>query len=697
MEDGAGVMWDTQVAKGSPSPLGPTPQGSGVNFALFSRHASSVALCLFDEFGDPVDEIWLDPATHRTDDVWHVLVDGLPKSGVSYGYKVNGEGGWDTGNRWDPSVVLLDPYAPHVLGRRRFGVRDDLESFRPKVGSRFLGTFDFDSAPYDWGENYAKPNIPWKDAVIYELPVRSFTANPSSGLPEGEQGTYKGLMAKIPHLVELGINCVELLPIFEYDELEFQRDRNPRDHMTNIWGYSHINFFSPMSRFGSNGGGPLKAAEEFKDMVRAMHEAGIEVILDVVYNHTAESDDKTPYPISFRGIDNRVYYMVDTTEYVQLINYSGCGNTINANHPVVAQLIVDSLRHWVTEYHVDGFRFDLASCLCRDGQGNPIAAPPLIRRISKDPVLRDVKLIAEPWDLGMYQVGNFPNWDIWAEWNGRYRDDIRQFIIGNPGMKKALATRIAGSADLYQCNNRKPFHSINFVVAHDGFTLKDLVSYNSKHNEANGENNQDGTNDNLSWNCGHEGSTSNGDILRLREKQMRNYMVVLMMSQGTPMMVAGDEFGQSRNGNNNWYGHDSRMTHFLWDEAQDSKAQDLFRFFSQLISFRKTHPLLGRDHFLGRGDVSWHESNWDDDESRFLAFTYHDRGLGGGDLYCAVNAHPFPIKCPLPAPPSNMKWCRLIDTNLAPPKDFTVGGNKGVDPVYEVQANSSIVLLAKPC
>ncbi|GMH43723.1 hypothetical protein BSKO_11645 [Bryopsis sp. KO-2023] len=696
LEERMEKQWDTQVKKGLPSPLGPSPQGNGVNFALYSRHASLVELVLYDDSGNFMEEIYLDPDVHRTDDVWHVFVDGLPKSGVCYGFKVHGAGGWETGNRWDPTAVLLDPYAPHAWGRKRFGVRDEFENFKPKFGSRFLGTYDFESEQYDWGANYKRPNIPFKDLVIYELPVRTFTADVSSEVPEGERGTFKGLMRKIPHLVELGVNCVELLPVFEYDELEFQRQKNSREHMVNIWGYSHISFMSPMGRFGSNGGGPIQAAKEFKDMVGALHAAGIEVILDVVYNHTAESDDKDPYLVSFRGIDNRVYYMVDTTKYVQLINYSGCGNTVNSNHPVVAQLIVDSLKHWVEEYHVDGFRFDLASCLCRDGSGKPIPAPPLIRQISKDPVLKNVKLIAEPWDLGMYQVGSFPNWDIWAEWNGKYRDDVRKFVIGEPGMKNDLATRIAGSADLYQTNARKPYHSINFVVAHDGFTLSDLVSYNSKHNEPNGERNQDGTNDNFSWNCGEEGETSDEGVFWLRQKQMRNMMVILMMSQGTPMILAGDEFGQSRYGNNNWYGHDSVMTHVLWPEPNENIRQNLFRFFAGLIDFRKNHPLLGRGEFLNPGDVSWHESNWEDDESRFLAFSLHDRGVGGGDIYCAMNAHGFSINCPLPPPPRGHKWCRVIDTNLASPKDYTPGGNNGVDSVYDIQSHSCIVLLAKP-
>jgi len=396
----------------------------------------------------------------------------------------------------------------------------------------------------------------------------------------------------------------------------------------------------------------------------------------------------------FRGIDSKVYYMTDTDAYVQLINYSGCGNTVNANHPVTTQLILDSLRHWVQEYHVDGFRFDLASCLCRDGLGKPIAAPPLIRAITKDPILKECKLIAEPWDLGMYQVGSFPNWDRWSEWNGIYRDDVRRFIKGDGGVKKSLAQRLCGSADLYQVNNRKPFHSLNFVVAHDGFTLKDLVSYNQKHNDANGEGNNDGSNDNFSWNCGVEGDTGDEGILRLREKQMRNILVVLMLSQGTPMILSGDEYGHTCYGNNNWYGHDSEMTWFDWGKLERSPGSDLFRFASELIKLRKSHSALGRSEFVGGGDITWHEDNWDNDDSRFLAFTWHDH-QGGNDLYCALNSHHFAIEVGLPYAPHGKRWCRVVDTNLPPPKDFTPGGNKGVESIYTVEAFSSIVLIAK--
>ncbi|KAI3438769.1 hypothetical protein D9Q98_001187 [Chlorella vulgaris] len=683
-----------EMKPGSTSPLGASPgtaEAPGVNFALYAPNATSVTLCLSDWDDKPLFEAPL----QREGDVWHGFVPGLPQSKVLYGYRVDGNGGWDTPFRWDKNKTLLDPYAKYVKGRAVFGQRDEFEQFKGIEGSVFRGTFDFESAPFDWGSDYKKPNLPLKDLIIAELPVRLFTASESSGLPEGQRGTYAGLAAKVEHFKELGINAVELLPVFEYDELEFQRSPNPRDHMVNVWGYSHLNFFGAMSRFAKDGGGPLAAAREFKEMVKVLHGEGIEVIVDVVYNHTVEGADQDPYTLSWRGIDSSVYYQQDPDSYVKMLNWSGCGNTVNANHPHTLQQIVDSLKWWVEEYHVDGFRFDLAPCLCRDERGHLMSNPPLMRAISKDPVLSKVKLLAEPWDLGAFMVGSFPNWDIWGEWNGKYRDDVRRFIRGDPGLKSEFATRLAGSADLYNNHNRKPYHSINFIIAHDGFTLADMVSYNEKHNSANGEDNRDGTNDNFSWNCGVEGDTDNEAVLALRQRQMRNYHLALMLSQGTPMLLIGDEYGQTRGGNNNYYGHDTAMTHYKWDQLEAAKEDGWFRFYSELIKFRRSSPLLGRAEFMGPKDVTWHEDRWEDPESRFLAFTLHDRGQGCGSIYAAFNAHSFEVCVTLPNAPHGKKWCRVVDTNLAAPKDFTPGGNAGVDAVYCVQPNSSIMLIAK--
>ncbi|GAQ84892.1 isoamylase [Klebsormidium nitens] len=687
------------LLKGSPSPLGVSlsPGEDSVNFALFSEHAKGVTLCLWIDATrgqPPTDEISLSANDNRTENVWHVAVKDLPKKGVLYGYKVSGEGGWETGLRWSPDTVLLDPYAKLVEGRRYFGQRDE-------EGLGVLGTYDLETEPFDWGEDYAPPAIPEKDLVIYEMNVRGFTADATSGVPEDIRGSYKGLIEKVPHLVELGVNAVELLPVMEYDELEFQRRKNPRDHMVNTWGYSTVNFFAPMTRYASGGGGPMVASREFKEMVKALHAAGIEVLLDVVYNHTNEADDEFPFLTSFRGIDNLVYYMVDFDSWVQLRNLAGCGNTLNCNHPVVMELILDSLRHWVTEYHVDGFRFDLASVLCRDTNGRPMPAPPLIREIAKDPILSRAKIIAEPWDCGgLYQVGSFPNWDRWAEWNGRYRDDLRRFLKGDPGQKSNFATRVAGSADLYHTNNRKPYHSINFIIAHDGFSLYDLVSYNSKHNEANGEQGRDGSNDNFSWNCGAEGETNDEGVQGLRIRQMKNFHLALMVSVGTPMILQGDEYGHTRGGNNNSYGHDNQMNHFLWSNHGDlptlDKARDgFFAFTRKCIEFRKKHPMLARENFLSDSDVTWHEDNWGNWESRFLAFTFHEGQLGGGDLYLAFNAHDFWVEAMLPAPPAGKQWFRVVDTNLAAPDDFVEEGVPGLGGKYSLTPYSSIMLLAK--
>ncbi|XP_039145419.1 isoamylase 3, chloroplastic [Dioscorea cayenensis subsp. rotundata] len=680
---------------GKAFPLGASVVEHGVNFAIFSQHATSVTLCLSvhgrvhnEEVHNGMIEVKLDAQVNKTGDIWHICVEGLPDSGVLYGYRVDGPREWDKGHRFDSSVVLLDPYAKLVVGRKFFGDATD------KV-SQFLGTFDFCNLPFDWGPDYKLPNIPETDLVIYEMSLRSFTADESSGLDSSIRGSYLGVIEKIPHLVELGINAVELLPVFEFDELEFKRFPNPRDHMINTWGYSTMNFFAPMSRYASAGSGALGASQEFKQMVKALHNAGIEVILDVVYNHTNEADDEHPYTTSFRGIDNKVYYMMNFDNKAELLNFAGCGNTLNCNHPVVMELVLDSLRHWVKEYHVDGFRFDLASVLCRGTDGTPLNAPPLIKAIAKDPALSRCKIIAEPWDCaGLYLVGSFPNWDRWAEWNGKYRDDIRRFIKGDPGMKGTFATRTSGSADLYQVNKRKPYHSVNFVIAHDGFSLFDLVSYNNKHNEANGEKGRDGCNDNFSWNCGFEGEIDDVNINSLRARQMKNFHMALMISQGTPMMLMGDEYGHTRYGNNNSYGHDTSLNHFQWKQLEAKKGTH-FGFFSEMIKFRHNHPILRRGRFLDKNDVTWHEDNWGNPESKFLAFTLHDDKFGN-DIYLAFNAHDYFVKAAIPAPPHKKQWHRVVDTNLKSPDDFVREGVPFSKDTYSLAPYSSVLMEAKP-
>ncbi|XP_077212723.1 isoamylase 3 [Tasmannia lanceolata] len=683
-----------KVSPGQSFPLGASEMEKGINFAIFSRHASSVTLCLsvpergkIPELDTAMVEIKLDPQMNKTGDIWHIGVEDLPRCGVFYGYRIDGPQGWQHGHRFDSSLVLLDPYAKLIDGRKVFGDSSNKMS-------KFLGTYDFTTLPFDWGANYKLPNISEKDLIIYEMNVRAFTADKSSGLDPSVRGSYLGVIDKIPHLLELGVNAVELLPVFEFDEFEFQRRPNSRDHMLNTWGYSTINFFAPMSRYASAGGGPLAASLEFKQMVKALHDAGIEVILDVVYNHTNEGDDDNPYTTSFRGIDNKVYYMLDLNNNTQFLNFSGCGNTLNCNHPVVMELILESLRHWVMEYHVDGFRFDLASILCRGTDGSPLNAPPLVKAIAKDPALSRCKIIAEPWDCGgLYLVGRFPNWDRWAEWNGKYRDDIRRFIKGDSGMKGNFATRVAGSSDLYQVNKRKPFHSINFVIAHDGFTLHDLVSYNFKHNDANGEGGRDGCNDNFSWNCGYEGETTDPNIRSLRSRQMKNFHLALMISQGTPMMLMGDEYGHTRFGNNNSYGLDTAINHFQWGQLEAKKSNQ-FRFFSETIKFRHKHPILGRDKFFDKNDITWHEDKWDNYESKFLAFTLH--GGNSGDIYLAFNSHDYFVKAAIPSPPHKRQWYRVADTKLDSPNDFIPKGVLATGGIYNVAPYSAILLEAKP-
>ena len=513
--------------------------------------------------------------------------------------------------------------------------------------------------------------------------------------------------------------------------------------MTHGWGYSHISFFAPMSRFGGveiakevekggtsgggSGGGLVGAlfssknrsspadtfgavasatSLELKRAVKELHAHGISVILDVVYNHTAEGDDEDPYTLSWRGIDGAAYYQIagpgGPGEQGELLNYSGCGNTVAANSTPAMELVLASLRHWCREYRVDGFRFDLASALTRAKDGAPLAAPPLIEAIAKDELLSTKLLISEPWDCGgLYQVGSFPNWGLWGEWNGKFRDDVRRFLRGDPGLKGSFAARIAGSADLYGSpgvHYREPHRNVNFVIAHDGFSLADLVSYSRKRNYANGEGGRDGSDDNFSWNCGHEGPTSDQAVLSLRARQARSLMVALFLSQGTPMIVSGDECLLSHQGNNNWYGHDSAaLAHFDWEQAERGGPDGFRRFMSGLAELRRTHPALGRTRHLREEDVTWHEDRWDDPESRFLAFTLRDETGEAGDLYAAFNAHGFSVAAALPPVPEGYRrWRRWVDTNLPSPRDWTPGGNEGgvSGERYEVAPHSAVVLVA---
>ncbi len=645
--------------RGFPTPRGMSRQGKGVNFALFSENATEVSLCLFlPGSKQPFAEISLDPNINKTGWIWHILLIDLPTEQLEYGFRVKGSN-QQIGNLFNPQNILSDPYAPGLNTGQQWGQKDLGKEEQPPFGKLTL------DAPFDW-EGTSPPKIPVEELIIYEMHVRSFTQHSSSKAKS--PGTFLAIIEKIPYLKSLGINAIELMPIFEFNECE-NPHLNPKtgQKLTNFWGYSTINFFTPMNRYSSSQGW-VAAMDDFRTLVKEMHKNGIEVYLDVVYNHTAENDELGPW-FSFKGIDNKVYYMIDPEGHYR--NFSGTGNTFNANHPVVAQFIVDSLRYWAGKMHVDGFRFDLASCLTRNQNGIPLPNPPLIEAMTTDPILADVKFIAEAWDAGgLYQVGSFPCEGRWFEWNGKYRDVVRRFIKGTDGLSGEFATVLSGSEDLY-ARDRGPYHSINFVTAHDGFTLLDLVSYQSKHNLENGEDNRDGSDQNESWNCGEEGPTTNSKILLLREKQMRNFHAALMISLGTPMILMGDEYGHTRNGNNNAYCQDNELNWFLWDQLEKNK--DFARFHRLMIQFRVKNPLLKRTEFLREEDVAWHghapnTPNWER-ESRFVAYTLNDVVLAE-PLYIAFNANFLPANIQLPPPPKGKKWYRIVDTSLASPDDF---------------------------
>ena len=684
---------------GRPSPLGATPEPDGLNFAVFSRHATSVALLIQNRGGAGPDgeaepstesrherEFVLDPRTNRTGDVWHVSIRGVG-SGAEYTWKVEGPSPDDSPvHRFDGRSPLVDPYARLLTGAEIWAGGDTVRPRRSRVSG----------GGFDWGPA-GRPEVHLADSIIYELHVRGFTRHPGSEV--AHPGTFQGLVEKIPYLEELGITVVELMPVTEFEENDNPRS-NPLsgERLLNYWGYHPISFFAPKSSYASDprGDGPLRG---FQRMVRAFHEAGIEVILDVVFNHTGEGDERGP-TLCFRGLDNAVYYMLDR-ETGSYLDYSGTGNTFNCNQPVVQEMILDALRYWATEMRVDGFRFDLASILARDTDGTVLDRPPLLERIAGDPVLSGTKLIAEPWDpSGLYQVGTFPHWGRWAEWNGRFRDDLRRFVKGEPGMVSALASRLAGSSDLYREGGRAPYHSINFVACHDGFTLADLVSYDVRHNEANGEGGADGPPESFSWNCGEEGPSSSPEVNRLRRRQMKNLATLLLLSQGVPMILAGDELGRTQQGNNNAYCQDNAISWLDW-KLRDRNL-DLFRFFKLLIRFRKEHPALRRRRFFEDGDpeVRWHgvrldEPDWSE-ESRSLVM--HRPGGEGSEIYLIANAHWEPHRFALPGGAAGRRWFRFVDTMLEPPHEIREDDEQPALPdqgSHEAGPRSVVVLVRK--
>ncbi|TKJ40118.1 glycogen debranching enzyme GlgX [candidate division LCP-89 bacterium B3_LCP] len=705
---------DITITRGKPLPLGPTIERDGINFALFSRHATSVTLILFLPGEDnPYAEFHLDPLLNKTGDVWHTLLIGInPK--IEYGYRVDMQPNVSKHiHSYDPSVILVDPYAKTLTGGETWGELNKGQQSQPKGKSRRSLITD---QQFDWGSD-TPLNLPFLESIIYEVHVRGFTRHPSSCAKQ--PGTFAGVKEKIPHLQELGITAVELLPINEFEETDSNMI-NPftGERLLNYWGYNSINYFAPKASYASN---PNLGSQvnEFKSLVKALHEANIEVIVDVVFNHTSEGDERGKTH-SFRGLDNSVYYIIDPVsgEYK---NFTGCGNTFNCNHPVVRDMILECLRYWVIEMHVDGFRFDLASILGRGRDGEILDNPPIIERIAADPVLRNTKLIAEPWDAaGIYQVGMFPSGHRWAEWNGKYRDDVRKFVKSDPGMVPLLAKRLMGSPDLYKDENRSSYHSVNFITCHDGFTLNDLVSYNEKHNEDNGEDGRDGSNQNDSWNCGVEDPFGlkllnspdiviPAEIAFLRDRQVRNFATLLMLSRGVPMILAGDEFGRTQKGNNNAYCQDNEISWIDWDLIE--KNAGLLRFFKLLIKFRKDHSVFRHDEFAVPDEttgsaVVWHgeklrQPDWNY-ESHCLAMQITEKCLdfSGGiiDIYLATNAHWEPSNFQLPVLSDERKWYRKIDTMLKNPDDILENDNEIITESqieYNVGPRSVVVLIGK--
>ncbi len=711
---------DPAVCPGKPLPYGATLTARGTQFSAFSRHATSVSLLLFDDpqASRPASEIRLDPLSNRTGDVWHVEVEGVGP-GALYLWRVDGPYDPADGHRFNANKLLLDPYVKAVTGNFTWNLAD-ARGFDPVRGDDFPSTSsDVAGMPkgivvderFDWQGDHPLAR-PLRFSVICETHVRGFTRHPGSGVEH--PGTFRGLVEKIPYLLDLGVTAVELMPVQEFDEWE-NTHVNPRTggRLANYWGYSTISFFAPRGRYAA-GGALGEQVHEFKEMVRSCHRAGIEVILDMVFNHTAEGDATGP-TLCFRGWDNAIYYLLDEEDPRRYLNFSGCGNTLNCNHPIVRTLIIDCLRYWVIEMHVDGFRFDLGSVLGRDRQGNLMENPPILERIAEEPVLRHTKIIAEAWDAaGAYQVGWFPG-GRWAEWNDRFRDDVRRFWRGDPGMVGALATRLAGSSDLYLRDGRKPFHSINFLTSHDGFTLNDLVSYERKHNEENGEGNRDGWDANWSANYGAEGPTDDPVVEATRCRQVRNFLATLFLSQGTPMLLGGDELRRTQRGNNNPFCQDNEVSWLDWSLAQGHAG--LVRFCRELIALRlRHHAFLRPEFYTGGGasrntppDITWLTADggpqdWDR-ERRALALLVNggkaeiaaDRD--DNDFYLMLNADPadalFRV---LPPPAGHQAWYRVIDTALAPPHDIEPPGHEmptGGDGAYRVRGRSMVVLLAR--
>jgi len=686
---------EPQIQPGSSFPLGATVTPEGVNFSVYSRNADRVELLLFDRSDDarPSRIISLDKQINRTYFYWHVFVPGL-RAGQIYGYRVFGPYDPGKGLLFDAQKVLLDPYGkalakPASYSRLAASIPGDntATAMKSVVADLHL---------YDW-EGDEPLRRPFSRTIIYEMHVRGFTRHPSSGLEENKRGTYAGLIEKIPYLQDLGITAVELLPVFQFDE------QAAPPGFLNYWGYSPVSFFVPHGSYCSCSD-PLGPLDEFRDMVKALHKAGIEVILDVVYNHTSEGPVEGP-TLSFRGFENRAYYILeeDSGRYA---DYSGCGNTLNAGNSIVRRMIMDSLHFWVNEMHVDGFRFDLASILSRDKNGLPLANPPVLWDIESDPILAGTKLIAEAWDAaGLYQVGSFVG-ESWKEWNGKFRDDVRSFFKGDRDGVSKVASRLLGSPDLYGHQEREAERSINFITCHDGFTLNDLVSYNEKHNEANGENNQDGMNENLSWNCGVEGPTDDPAIESLRNRQMKNFFAMTLLAFGAPMLLMGDEMRHTQQGNNNAYCQDNETSWLNWDRLE--VHADVHRFLKKLIAARlrldPTDPLRegSLNQILREARIRWHgiklnEPDWSPDSHSIALTAWGRRSRLLTHIILNAYWEPLTFEIPVGETLLGKAWYRWIDTAMDPPEDITTWTQAPVisGGTYTVQPRSIVVLMGR--
>jgi glycogen operon protein len=655
-----------------PVPYGAHVLEDGVQFTIVSRHAKRVWLMLFDEpdAAQPSSEIELNPDVHRLGDLWHIHVhDAHP--GQYYLYRMEGPAEGAHARFYDPHQWLLDPYALAVSGAQHWGDTFGLRAGEQPRNGRAFPKGVIVQNEFDWEED-SPPHTPLSESIVYETSLRGYTAHPSADT--AYPGTYRGFIDKIPYLRDLGITAVEFLPIQEFNEMEYYMENTARKKLRNFWGYSTLSFFAPNGRY-AHAGVHGQQVKEFQEMVKALHEAGIEVFLDVVFNHTAEGGDGGP-TFSFRGIDNSIYYMMEGEHYK---NYTGCGNTVNCNHPVVRDFILDCLRYWVVQMHVDGFRFDLASILTRGADGSILANPPAVEHIAEDPALRGVKIIAEAWDAaGVYQVGSFPS-KRWSEWNGRYRDDIRQFWKGDDGMLRGFVTRLIGSPDLYARDDQKPEKSVNFVSCHDGFVLNDVVSYNGKHNEANNEGNRDGENHNHSYNYGVEGPTSDSSIRRMRKRQQKNFFATLMLSQGVPMFAGGDEFARTQQGNNNAYCQDNAISWIDWSFLEEHR--DLHNFVRRLITFRKRHPVFRCERFLddrimegNDPDIRWfgpfgREVDWDHGKTIGCLLSCHelaDDDTQADAFFMIFNAGTKSERYAVPKARNN-NWQFVLSTQEQPP------------------------------